>query len=226
MIPLHVLFVDDEPDIRAVIELSLGLDPVFVGRGCSSGPEALATAAEWRPDLILLDVVMPGMGGGATLARLREDRRTSAIRVVFMSAMSARAHMREFRRFLALGAAGVIAKPFDPITLPSILRRYMPTESRLAPVRETFFRRLSADAAELAACRTHLAQRHSLAATLNRIRDIAHALAGVCGIYGFAGISSESAALEKTAIGVLAGDGAPSALEPVLDRLLARMAPR
>jgi two-component system, OmpR family, response regulator len=63
MINLRVLFADDEPDIREIIDLSLGLDPLFVARGCDTGSDALAAVHKWRPDLILLDVVMPGTDG-------------------------------------------------------------------------------------------------------------------------------------------------------------------
>jgi CheY-like chemotaxis protein len=119
MINLRTLSVDDEPDIREIIDLALSLDPLFVVRECSSGREALKDAVDWRPDLILLDVMMPIMDGPATLAELRADRRTAMIPVVFMTA---RAQTHEQQRFKSLGAAGVIAKPFDPMQLPAIVR--------------------------------------------------------------------------------------------------------
>ena len=65
---LRILHVDDEPDIREIVELSLGLDPAFDVRSCASGADAIAMAADWLPDLILCDVVMPIMDGPATLA--------------------------------------------------------------------------------------------------------------------------------------------------------------
>ena len=70
---LRILHVDDEPDIREVVEASLMLDPDFFVRSCGSGEEAVAMAPHWRPDLILCDVMMPVMDGPATLARLRES---------------------------------------------------------------------------------------------------------------------------------------------------------
>jgi CheY-like chemotaxis protein len=60
---LRILHVDDEPDIREVVEISLGLDPDFVTRSCASGEEALTVAEEWAPDVILLDVMMPFLMG-------------------------------------------------------------------------------------------------------------------------------------------------------------------
>jgi CheY-like chemotaxis protein len=111
---VRILHVDDEPDIREVVDISLGLNSNFEVRGCASGAEAVTAAAEWSPFLILLDVVMPGMDGPTTLTRLRKNPRTSAIAVIFMTA---RAQAKEVEHFIALGAQGVISKPFDPMTL-------------------------------------------------------------------------------------------------------------
>jgi CheY-like chemotaxis protein len=120
MTPTRVLHVDDEDDIREVVDISLGLAPGFATRSCSSGQEALAAAVDWLPDIILLDVMMPLMDGPATLARLRQDERTASIPVVFMTA---RVQATEIDFFLSLGGVGVISKPFDPITLSVTLRR-------------------------------------------------------------------------------------------------------
>lgn len=118
----HILHVDDEPDIREVVELSLGLNPNVVTQSCGSGDEALAVAAEWQPDLILLDVIMPMMDGPATLARLRNNPRTAGILVVFMTAL---VRPREMAFFESLGAAGIISKPFDPLTLANSVLAYV-----------------------------------------------------------------------------------------------------
>lgn len=114
MMQIRVLHVDDEPDIREVVELAFGLDPSFETKSCASGAEALALSVAWAPDLILLDVMMPVMDGPGTLERLKENPLTSAIPVIFMTA---RAQTRELDHFRSLGAIGVIAKPFDPMTL-------------------------------------------------------------------------------------------------------------
>jgi CheY-like chemotaxis protein len=119
---VRILHVDDEPDIRDVVDLSLGLNPDFEVRACASGPEAIATAAEWKPFLILLDVMMPGMDGPTTLSELRKNPQTSAIPVLFMTA---RAQTREVEHFIGLGAQGVIAKPFDPMTLASQVQSHL-----------------------------------------------------------------------------------------------------
>ena len=115
----RILYVDDESDIREVAQLSLELDPDFEVRTCASGQEAIAQAAAWRPDLILLDVMMPGMDGPTTFAYLRENVATAAIPVIFITARTQAAEVREFQ---ALGARSVLAKPFDPMTLAERVR--------------------------------------------------------------------------------------------------------
>ena len=119
----RLLHVEDEPDIREVVEMSLALDPGILLKSCATGADALAAAADWDPDVILMDVMMPVMDGPQTLGHLREDARTAKIPVVFMTA---RAQSREVQHFLALGAAGVIPKPFDPMTLAAAVRAYLP----------------------------------------------------------------------------------------------------
>jgi CheY-like chemotaxis protein len=119
--PIRILHVDDEADIRELVELSLSQEPNLVTRSCASGKEALAIAADWRPNLILLDVIMPEMGGIGTLARLRIDVK-SGMPVVFMTGFH-RAHKPEYYR--SLGAAGVIFKPFEPATLAASVRGFL-----------------------------------------------------------------------------------------------------
>ena len=121
---LRVLHVDDEPDIRELVEISLGLDPELFVISCASGNDALATAAEWSPNVILMDVMMPVMDGPQTLSQLRKCKIIANIPVVFMTA---RAQTSELAHLLSLGAAGVIAKPFDPITLAGAVRGYLHT---------------------------------------------------------------------------------------------------
>ena len=132
--PLRVLHVDDEADIREIVDIALGLDPSLSVHGCASGAEALKAAADWHPDLILLDVMMPGMDGPTTLAHLRKNTETADIPVVFMTA---RAQTRELDHFRSLGAAGVITKPFDPMTLSASVRNHSQAAC-LATLRDAF----------------------------------------------------------------------------------------
>ena len=115
----RILYVDDEADIREVAQMSLELEPGLEVRCAASGPEALVEAADWLPDLIMLDVMMPGMDGPTTLAQLRARPETASIPIIFITA---RTQAQEVEGFLALGAIGVIAKPFDPMQLGSQVR--------------------------------------------------------------------------------------------------------
>lgn len=119
---LKVLHVDDEPDIREVAAMSLGIDPDLELRSVASGAEALSVLADWRPDVILLDVMMPELDGPGTLERLRQIPGHEATPVIFMTA---RAQASEQTRFLSLGAIAVIVKPFDPMTLGRQVRDHL-----------------------------------------------------------------------------------------------------
>lgn len=114
-----VLMVDDEEDIRKIGELSLTLVGQWRAITAGGGEEALALAAAEHPDVILLDVMMPGIDGPTALKLLKAQPSTSAIPVIFMTA---KVQSHEVSRYLASGAAGVIPKPFDPLLLPEQVR--------------------------------------------------------------------------------------------------------
>jgi CheY-like chemotaxis protein len=218
MTALRVLHVDDDADIREVVAGSLALDPDFTTQSCASGEEALAVAAAWSPDIILLDVMMPVMDGPTTLAGLRRNPRTARIPVVLMTA---RAQSRELDLFRSYGAAGVIGKPFNPITLAPEVRRYVrPADDWLEPIRKGFLRRARDDAAMLASQRSALEEEMVSPALLVGIRDLAHALAGAGEIFGFPEIGGAAAALEESVI-ELKNSGSIAAIAHALDRLLA-----
>lgn len=120
MTRLHVLHVDDEPDIREVAALSLELDGDMSLTSAASGGEGLdLLRGGLRPDVILLDVMMPELDGPGTLAQLRELPGHERTPVIFMTA---RAQTSELNRYIALGAIGVIVKPFDPMSLAAAVR--------------------------------------------------------------------------------------------------------
>ncbi len=218
MTAIRILHVDDEPDIREVVELSLSLDPVFAIRGCGSGTEALTVAADWRPDIILLDVMMPEMDGPATLVQLRKSAGTADIPVIFMTA---RAQAREVDRFRSLGAVGVIPKPFDSMTLAASVRSYVqPAHDPMDDLRAGFLLRVKRDAAALSQDRMALKDGNRLPDTLDRIKRIAHGLSGAGGIYGFGEISDAAATLEDAAIAELADSSPGDETDRALDSLL------
>jgi two-component system OmpR family response regulator len=119
-----VLVVDDEADIRLIAEISLSSLGGWHVLQAASGPEALELAAREKPDLILLDVMMPGMDGPATLERLRAREEGGGTPVIFMTA---RVQKTEVDRLMRLGVCGHIAKPFDPMTLPDEIHRILAT---------------------------------------------------------------------------------------------------
>lgn len=113
------MYVEDEPDIRAVAELALVSIGGFEVKICESGTQAIACVEAFMPDLILLDVMMPAMDGRETFKALRAIPGLSGIPVVFMTAKVQPAEIEEYKR---LGAVDVIAKPFDPMTLSDVVR--------------------------------------------------------------------------------------------------------
>jgi len=120
MSSIRILHVDDEPDIREVAALALELDPAIELRSAASGEAALAALTEgFAADVVLLDVMMPSLDGPGTLARLRTLPGHAATPVIFMTA---RAQAQEQTRYVALGALGVITKPFDPMLLAEQVR--------------------------------------------------------------------------------------------------------
>ena len=110
----RILYVDDEPDIREVARIALEVVGGFEVEVCESGETALTKVPEFQPDLILLDVMMPGMDGPTTLQALRAIDAVAGVPVVFFTAKAQRAEIAEL---LALGAIDVLGKPFDPMAI-------------------------------------------------------------------------------------------------------------
>jgi diguanylate cyclase (GGDEF)-like protein len=117
--PVHrplrtILYVDDEPDIRLIVQTALSLAPGLTVHTADSCAQALELARTLQPDLVLLDVMMPGVDGPTTLQRLRADPAIARMPVIFMTAKAMPADVERLR---AMGASAVIAKPFDPMQL-------------------------------------------------------------------------------------------------------------
>jgi two-component system, OmpR family, response regulator len=110
----QILMIEDEPDIQAIARLALEALGGFQVCICSTGRESVQAAVAFAPDLILLDVMMPGMDGPSTLQALRNLPQIIATPVVFMTA---KVQPQEIAEYRALGVLDVIAKPFDPMTL-------------------------------------------------------------------------------------------------------------
>lgn len=115
----RILHVEDEPDIQEVARMTLETLGGFTVESCDNGPQAVEKAPVFAPDLILLDVMMPGMDGPATLEALRRLPEVRNTPVIFMTA---KVQTHEVTRFRELGAVDVIEKPFDPMTLADRIR--------------------------------------------------------------------------------------------------------
>lgn len=114
----NILCIDDECDILEVAKICLETVGNFNVTTCASGEEALKKINTIKPDLILMDVMMPEMDGPTTLKKLKDSHLIDSIPVVFMTA---RVQPTDIEGYLKLGVTAVIQKPFDPMILPGEL---------------------------------------------------------------------------------------------------------
>lgn len=115
-----ILMVEDDPDIRRVAVMALKFKGGFEVLTASDGIEGLEVAAKEKPDVILLDSMMPKMDGPETCKRLKADETLRKIPVIFLTAKSQK---KEIEAGLELGAIGYLVKPFDPMTLADELKK-------------------------------------------------------------------------------------------------------
>ena len=115
----RICCVEDDDDIRRIVRLSLEKIGKMTVDLVADPALAIDSMIAFRPDLVILDWMMPGMDGPALLRRMREVPETRALPVVFVTA---KASQRELAELRALGAAGTISKPFAPKDLPEQLR--------------------------------------------------------------------------------------------------------
>ena len=116
-----ILYVEDDPDIQAIATMSLEAVGGFTVRACDGGAQAIASAKQELPGLIILDVMMPGMDGPATLEAIRQLPGGAAVPAIFMTAKVTPAEVATLQK---PGVIGVIPKPFDPMTLPETVRKF------------------------------------------------------------------------------------------------------
>src|SRR5690606_21601982 len=109
-----ILIVDDEDDIREVAQLCLELAGGWQVTAARSGRDALRIVGDLKPDVILMDVMMPDLDGPSTFRLLQEDPAVRSIPVILLTA---KVQTSDRRQFDELGVRGVIAKPFDPLSL-------------------------------------------------------------------------------------------------------------
>jgi CheY-like chemotaxis protein len=119
---IKLLHVEDDADIREIAEMALSITGEFEVVQCDCGEAALAKVADYTPDVLLLDMMMPGMTGRQTLEKMRLMPGMADVPAIFMTA---RAQHAEIEELLKTGAADVISKPFDPMTLGDMLKAAM-----------------------------------------------------------------------------------------------------
>src|SRR3990172_4921794 len=118
----NVLLVEDDEDIRKVAQISLQFRGGWQVSLASDGEEGLRKAAQERPDLILLDCMMPKLDGYETCRRLKRDPELRHIPVIFLTA---KAQDSEVQQGLSLGAVGYLIKPFNPMSLAEEIRQIL-----------------------------------------------------------------------------------------------------
>ena len=115
----RILYIEDEADLQWLVKHILESGGDFEVQVCDSGAEGLRRIGEFAPDLVLLDVMMPGMDGFSVLRALRAQPESAALPVVFLTART-----QESDEYLRSGAHGVITKPFEPAGLVDQVRAY------------------------------------------------------------------------------------------------------
>jgi CheY-like chemotaxis protein len=204
-----ILYVDDDPDICAIVQATLrhiaGLEVSIV----ASGILAIEAASKIQPDLILMDVMMPGLDGPSTFKRMRASPTLAHIPVVFLTA---KVMPEEVGHFLRLGAIGVIAKPFDPTELCVNLhalwngRRAGPSlpadspndtgvvDMHAASLAAAYIQRAVVDVARL---REMLVRaRNGDRSAFDEAERTSHSIHGAAGMFGFAEVSALGGTIE------------------------------
>jgi CheY-like chemotaxis protein len=220
-----VLYVDDDPDICAVVQAALCLVSGLEVHIAGSGLQAIAMLEHLRPGIVLMDVMMPGLDGPSTLLRLRAIPAVAHIPVVFLTA---KVLPSEIIRYRELGAIGVIGKPFDPLTLgeelfglwntavpnPGNARTPVPApaeenaeeqvQAQISGLADRFIERTRADVLRLRAAIEH--SRGEKRPALREVERVAHSIHGAGTMMGFPAISAWGAAIERLSSKITAGN--------------------
>jgi two-component system OmpR family response regulator len=217
-----VLYVDDDPDMRAVVQAALCSIAGLAVHIAGSGEQAIDLAYECRPDLIVMDVMMPGLDGPSTFKSVRERALLADIPVIFLTAKTLPA---EAGRLLQLGAIGVIGKPFDPLKLYDNLsvlwknagaaRAIRGTgagqprvRAQVSSLADSFLKRTRNDVIRLRAFIERA--RHGDRSALAEAERTGHSIHGAGEMFGFPEIGAAGGAIERLAAGVMSGTTPPS----------------
>jgi two-component system OmpR family response regulator len=216
-----VLYVDDDPDMRAVVEATLRSIAGLAVHIAVSGEQAIDLAYECRPDLIVMDVMMPGLDGPSTLERIRERALLADIPIIFLTAKVLPAAVAHY---LQLGAIGVMSKPFDPPRLyddlsaiwnnegaPRRIEGARAGESRVraqvSSLADKFLQRTRNDVIRLRAfieC-----ARDGDRSALEEAGRVCHSIQGAGAMFGFPEVGAAGEAIERLAEEIMASGAAP-----------------
>jgi CheY-like chemotaxis protein len=221
--------VDDDPFVRAVVHGVLAAVDGSAVKVCTSGDEALQAASDFRPDLILLDFLMPGMDGRATWAALR--RTLSPIPpVIFLTARNDEAFLADIAALKAENPeiCGVLAKPFEPASLVGEIRRLLESAPasarrpqrepaakarRLAAVADAFRRSLPGTAARMSEAWKKLRDSGWAKDAAEALLADAHSLAGSAGLFDLKAIGAAAHDAERLLLNAVKAGRAPTASE-------------
>jgi two-component system OmpR family response regulator len=221
-----VLYVDDDADICSIVQVTLRMVPGLNVQTADSGERAIDLAHELRPDLVLMDVMMPGLDGPSTLKRMRQSILLADIPVIFMTAKVLPA---EISQFLQLGAIGVIVKPFDPLKLyaelvalwhkdgiagPSACGAQSNAEAQIDSLTSSFLQRAWADVINLAKMIEHA--QNGDRSVFPEVERVSHSLHGAGAMFGFPKISEMGGKMAGLVEGLMASAGHDSAGEPAV----------
>jgi two-component system, OmpR family, response regulator len=204
-----VLYVDDDPDICEVVQATLCLLAGLDVRTAHSGARAIDIAYELRPDLVILDVMMPGLDGPSTYKRMRASALLADIPVIFMTA---KVLPTEIAHFLRLGAIGVIGKPFDPMglgdevlalwnqavaarTISGVRAGEAQVQAQVESLALSFLERARGEVIRLRDLTASAWQGDR--SVLDEIEQLAHSVRGAGAIFGFPQVSAAGGDIER-----------------------------
>ncbi len=211
----QILVIDDDPDVLAVASLALTELGGYTVETCESSAEAIEAVRGFGPDLVLLDVSMPGLDGFGVLSAMRGVPATSSTPVVFITAQAEPQRIAEHED---RGCLGVIQKPFDPVALPDRLeefwklhgRRRVETHQReFESLRRTYIGELPDKIAAMQEAAAALAADGWDRTRVLLLSQLAHRMAGSSGLYRFAALSRSASALEEIVKRLLADSAWP-----------------
>ncbi len=204
-VPGRVLYAEDDPGIQAVAKVALGQLGGYDLLICNSGEELLEAFADFAPDLVLLDFMMPGMDGLQTLQQLQRRPDARHTPVIFITA---RGQAADVNQIMQAGALGIIQKPFDPMTLGSRINKLWKQhqasqqqsqqvfDNHIEQLRRLYVEQLPELSEQLAEAWSRLHRGQGTSLVNSSFHQQVHKLAGSAGMYGLLDVSQAAHQVE------------------------------